>query len=495
MAEMRRVTMKFGGTSMMEMPTIAQILQEARARGEQVIAVVSALAGVTDALERSLAAAAKGERWLYLTECGRLRDRHLELAQSLITDAESLEPLLLELNERCDAYLQICDAVHILGEATPRIQASAISYGERLSAPVLAALLCQNGWRARAISTNGGDDPTSQAPLIQTDGEYLNANPLWSSTESQLKKIVLPLLEEGITPILTGFIGATAAGHTTTLGRGGSDFSAAIVARCCNCQELIVWTDVDGVMSVDPRLDDRAQLLEMISYSEVSQLAYLGARVLHPRTVQPVVEANIPTRVCNTFRPDGRGTLILPESEPPKTAIRAVTSISHVAMVTVSGRGMQGVPGIVGRAFLAAAKTGTSILMISQSSSEQNFCFLVNEESGDRAKRAVEAEFAAEMARGDVEHVQLDDDVAIVTVVGAGMQHTPGVAGQIFTVLGQARINVLSISQGSSECSISFVVKEGELARAVRAIHDLVLVVNGREGTRTPDLTDVNRAL
>lgn len=491
----RRVTMKFGGTSMMQMPTIVQILQEARENGEQVIGVVSALAGVTDALERSLAAAANGERWLYLTECGRLRDRHLELAQTLITETECLEPLLMELNERCDAFLQICDAVHILGEATPRIQASAVSYGERLSAPILAALLRQHEMRAQAISTNGCDDQASQAPIIQTDGEYLNANPIWSTTESHLIKTILPLLEEEITPILTGFIGATAAGDTTTLGRGGSDFSAAIVARCCDCQELIIWTDVDGVMTVDPRLDDRAQLLEIISYPEVSQLAYLGARVLHPRTVQPVVESNIPIRVRNTFRPEGRGTLVLPESEPPKTAIRAVTSIGHVAMVTVSGRGMQGVPGIVGRAFLATAKNDTSILMISQSSSEQNFCFLVSEESGDQAKRAVEAEFAAEMARGDVAQVQLDGDVAIITVVGAGMQHTPGVAGQIFTVLGQSRINVLSISQGSSECSISFVVKETELARAVRAIHDLVLAVNGREGTRTPDLTDVNRAL
>ena len=495
MVKLRTVTMKFGGTSMTEMPAIAEILIRAREQSDRVIAVVSALSGVTDALERSLQAAATGERWLYLTECGRLRDRHLEMAQSLITDDELLEPLLMDLNERCDAHLQICDAVQILGEATPRIQASAMSFGERLSAPILAALMRQNGVEACAVSTNGSDDQAFQPPLVQTDGEYLNANPLWSITESRLRKFIFPLLEDNVLPILTGFLGATAAGHTTTLGRGGSDFSAAIVARCCDCQELYIWTDVDGVMTVDPRLDDRAEVLEMISYTEVGQLAYLGAKVLHPRTVQPVVEANIPIRVCNTFRSEGRGTLILPECDPPKTAIRAVTSIADVALLTVSGYGMQGVPGIVGRAFQATAQNGTSILMISQSSSEQNFCFLVREESGERAKHAIEAELAAEMARGDVTQVMLDEDVAIVTVVGAGMQYTPGVAGQIFTVLGKSSINILSISQGSSECSISFVVKDEELARAVRVIHNLVLAVNGREGTRTPDLTDVNRAL
>ena len=495
---MRVLTMKFGGTSMVALPAVAEILAATRARGERVVAVVSALAGVTDSLERALESATAGERWAYLAECGQLRDRHLELAQSLIHDEEILEPLLAQLNERCDAHLQICDAVHILGEATPRIRASAMSFGERLSAPLLAALLRQEGLATRALSTNGSDGQPSQQPLILTDDAYMSANPLWSPTAERLREVILPMLEAGEIPVLTGFIGATAAGHTTTLGRGGSDFSAAIVARCCESCELIIWTDVDGVMTVDPRLDDRARVLESVTYTEVGQLAYFGARVLHPRTVQPVVEAGIPIRVCNTFQPAGQGTLIIPESAvtaPSKAAIRAVTSIADVALLTVSGRGMQGVPGIAGRAFLATARGGASILMISQSSAEQNFCFLVREGSGDGAKRAVEAELAAEMVRGDVAAVALMEEVAIITVVGAGMQHTPGVAGQIFTVLGAAGVNVISISQGSSECSISFVVEEAELALAVRAIHDLVLAVNGREGTRTPDLTDVNRAL
>ena len=304
---MRVLTMKFGGTSMAALPAVADILTATRARGERVVVVVSALAGVTDSLERSLEAAAAGERWAYLTECGRLRDRHLELAQSLIHDEEILEPLLAQLNERCDAHLQICDAVHILGEATARIRASAMSFGERLSAPLLAALLRQEGLAARALSTNGRDGQSSQQPLILTDGAYMSANPLWSTTAARLREVILPMLEAGELPVLTGFIGATAAGHTTTLGRGGSDFSAAIVARYCESCELIIWTDVNGVMTVDPRLDDRARVLESVTYTEVGQLAYFGARVLHPRTVQPVVEAGIPIRVCNNLPTSGSG--------------------------------------------------------------------------------------------------------------------------------------------------------------------------------------------
>ena len=259
---------------MAALPAVAEILAATRARGERVVAVVSALAGVTDSLVRALESATAGERWAYLAECGQLRDRHLELAQSLIHDEEILEPLLAQLNERCDAHLQICDAVHILGEATPRIRASAMSFGERLSAPLLAALLRQEGLATRALSTNGSDGQPSQQPLILTDDAYMSANPLWSPTAARLREVILPMLEAGEIPVLTGFIGATAAGHTTTLGRGGSDFSAAIVARCCESCELIIWTDVDGVMTVDPRLDDRARVLESVTYTEVGQLAY-----------------------------------------------------------------------------------------------------------------------------------------------------------------------------------------------------------------------------
>jgi bifunctional aspartokinase / homoserine dehydrogenase 1 len=287
------------------------------------------------------------------------------------------------------------------------------------------------------------------------------------------------VLDEGVTPILTGFIGATVDGAVTTLGRGGSDFSGSIFAAASDSDELIIWTDVDGVMTTDPRLDKRARVLPYVSYQEVGELAFYGAKVLHPKTVQPITERNIPIRVRNTFNPDFPGTLIGPTSEPSATVIKAVTCVRNVGLLTVSGRGMIGVPGIAGRAFLTTANAGANILMISQASSEQSFCFVVMDDRAQSVKEALEDEFSEEIARHNIDGVDLLDDVVIVTAVGAGMRGTPGVAGRVFTVMGDNGINVVAIAQGASECSISFVIEEVNLERAVVALHDLALETVG----------------
>jgi aspartate kinase len=232
---------------------------------------------------------------------------------------------------------------------------------------------------------------------------------------------------------------------------------------------------VDGVMTTDPRIDKRARVLPYVSYQEVGELAYYGAKVLHPKTVQPILSMNMPLWVRNTFNPDHPGTLIAAEPQPSSTIIKAVTSVRKVSMLTVAGRGMIGVPGIAGRTFLAAANAGANILMISQSSSEQSMCFVVTDEKAHQAKAAVELELAAEIVRHNIDSIEIADDIVIVTVVGAGMRGTPGVAGRVFSALGENTVNVLAIAQGSSECSISFVVAEGDLERAVMILHDLAL--------------------
>jgi aspartate kinase len=285
----------------------------------------------------------------------------------------------------------------------------------------------------------------------------------------------MPAVADGITPVLTGFIGATRTGTLTTLGRGGSDYSGAIFAAASNSDELVIWTDVDGVMTTDPRVDKRARVLPYVSYQEVGELAFYGAKVLHPKTVQPVLDKAIPIRVRNTFNPTYPGTLIGEMGEPSATVIKAVTSIKKVSLLTVSGKGMIGVPGIAGRTFHATASAGASILMISQSSSEQSFCFLVTDTTADGVKQSIETQLAAEIAARDIERVDVRDDVVIITAVGAGMSGIPGVAGRVFTTMGNNRINVVAIAQGSSECSISFVVAESDLERAVIALHDLAL--------------------
>ena len=466
---MSLLTMKFGGTSVGSpeaIRSVARIVKRELDAGSRVIVVVSAMSGVTDMLLGAARLAAEGNRWGYLSSAEELRDRHIEAINRLLPPNGVRQKAAQETGALIDDFVQVCQAVSILGELTPRILDTVVSFGERLSSRLVAAALREHGITAQAFDA---------AELLITDDQHQQANPLWDETQRRVDQRLLPAVDRGVTPVITGFLGATRDGHYTTLGRGGSDFSGAIFAAATNSDELIIWTDVDGVMTTDPRIDKRARVLPYVSYQEVGELAFYGAKVLHPKTVQPILDRQIPMRVRNTFNPDHPGTLIGPHAEPSATVIKAVTSIRRVSMLTVSGRGMLGVPGIAGRAFLATASAGANILMISQSSSEQSFCFTVPEETAEAVKQKVEAELQAEIARQNVDGVAIMREVVVITVVGGGMRGTPGVAGRVFTVMGDHGINVLAIAQGSSECSISFVVDEANLERAVVALHDLAL--------------------
>lgn len=466
---MKTVTMKFGGTSVGSpeaISTVVQIVKSERENGNRVLVVVSAMAGVTDDLLASVKAAVSGNKWGYLSTADKLREKHEDAVNILVPPGKLREKVLAQVNGLLSEYTEICHAVSILGENTARISDAIVAYGERLSSRVVAAALKSHGVESTAY--DAGD-------FIITDERHQNATPIWDETQSRVESKLLPALEAGSTPVITGFIGATRKGAITTLGRGGSDYSGAIFAAATASDELIIWTDVDGVMTTDPRVDKRARVLPAISYQEVGELAFYGAKVLHPKTVQPVLDKGIPIWVRNTFNPTYPGTLIREEGEPTATVIKAVTSIRKVSLLTVSGKGMIGVPGIAGRTFLATANAGASILMISQSSSEQSFCFLVADGTADNVKHSIESELGAEIDSRDIERVEIQDDVVIITAVGAGMRGTPGVAGRVFGVMGDNGINVISIAQGSSECSISFVVSEADLEHAVIKLHDLAL--------------------
>jgi aspartate kinase len=461
--------MKFGGTSVGSpeaIHNVVSIVAEDVARGNRVVVVVSAMSGVTDALIGSVREAAAGNKWGYLSGSQKLRDRHAEALHLLTSPGSDRDSVLNEIDRLLAQHVELCTAVNTLGEATPRISDSVIAFGERMSSRIVAAALRQQGVNARAFDAG---------QFVITDDRYGSAVPLWDVTEANIRGKLLPLLDEGIVPVITGFIGATQSGHPTTLGRGGSDYSGAIFAAYTDSDELVIWTDVDGVMTTDPRIDKRARVLPSISYTEVGELAFYGAKVLHPKTVQPILRRGIPMRVRNTFNPSYPGTLIEQVSEPCNTVIKAVTSVRSVSLVTVSGRGMIGVPGIAGRTFLATAKAGANILMISQASSEQSFCFVVTDDHVNAAVNSIQEELAKEIQRQDVESVDVLRDVAVVTVVGSGMRGTPGVAGRVFTVLGESEVNVVAIAQGSSECSISFVIDEANLTQAVIGLHDLAL--------------------
>jgi aspartate kinase len=274
-----------------------------------------------------------------------------------------------------------------------------------------------------------------------------------------------------VIPVVTGFIGATEEGILTTLGRGGSDYSATILGAALDADEVIIWTDVDGVLTADPRLVPDARTIPEISYREASELAYFGAKVLHPKTLRAVSQAGIPVWIRNSFAPERTGTKITPKGRSNGGGVKALTAIRDVALITVGGPGIVGAPDVVGRTFSTTAQVHATILLISQSSSQNDICLIV---AGSDAKRTVEAlrkEFAQDVAHEKVEHITVDPGIAIVAVVGENMRGTPGVAGRTFSVLGRENVNIIAIAQGSSESNISFVVSENDMKAALEATH------------------------
>lgn len=278
-------------------------------------------------------------------------------------------------------------------------------------------------------------------------------------------------LDEGTIPVATGFIGATEEGVITTLGRGGSDYSASIIGAALDADEVWIWTDVNGVMSANPSEVPEARTLREISYSEAAELAYYGAKVLHHKTILPACKQHIPVRILNSFNPVDPGTRVTVEGRPSARGVKAVTSFRNVSMVTISGKGMQGIPGIAAKTFSAVAAERASVLMISQASSENNLCFVVGSSEAPRVVKALRSVLELDLLQGHIEDIEQDESVAVVAVVGDRMKGTPGIAGKVFGVLGERGVNVIAISQGSSELNISLIVAENDAAEAVRAIH------------------------
>jgi aspartokinase/homoserine dehydrogenase 1 len=336
-----------------------------------------------------------------------------------------------------------------------------------MSAPLVAAALSEAGLPATAVDTRG---------VVVTDEVYQSASPFMDETTARCEELIQPIIARGAIPVLTGFIGATRQGVTTTLGRGGSDFSGSIFGVALDADEVWIWTDVTGVMSADPRVVEQARTIPALTFREISELAFYGAKVLHPKAIRPVLERGKKLWVKNTFAPAEPGTLIVPDNGTQTDgAIRAVTAFKGQCIITVEGRGMLGVPGIAARTFGAVARTNTSVVMISQASSEQSICFVVSCQSSQLVLRTMEEEFRLELARKDIDSITSSGESAIVTVVGAGMRHTPGIAGKVFSALGEAGVNVIAIAQGSSECSISLVVDAADANKAVASIHELIV--------------------
>ena len=456
------IVMKFGGTSVGSAERITQAADLAIAsanKGHQVVTVTSAMSGVTNLLIDAASNAARGQWTTGVRQ--QLFGRHETVAEAIIPDAARRAAALEEIDRRLDRFEKLCYGLSMVHELTPRLLDAISGTGEMLAAPLVSAAIAARGTASSAV------DATE---LIVTTEQFGGAEPLMDATREKAAARLRPMLAAGQIPVVTGFIGATADGVLTTLGRGGSDYSASIVGAALDADEIWIWTDVDGVMTANPGDVPEARTLAEISYSEASELAYYGAKVLHYKTIIPAFRQRIPVRILNSFNPSHTGTRVSVEGDPSAPGVKAVTAIRGVSLITISGTGMQGIPGIVARAFDVVADEGANVLMISQASSENNICFVISTNEAPRVVKALRAALEIDLSRGHIEEIT-GQPVAVVAAVGDRMRGTPGIAATVFGALGAAGINVTAISQGSSERNISMVVAEGDAAPAVRALH------------------------
>ena len=456
--------MKFGGTSVGDAACIARTGQIiAKAAGESaVVVVVSAMSGVTNRLIEAATQAEAGDREKSASIFNSLRSQHDSALEELVRRPEPRAVVAERLETVLAQGQRLCDGTALLRELPPRTLDSISSIGERLSAPLFAACLAELGMRSEAVNAT---------ELIVTDPYHGRAEPLMNLTRERSEARLRPLLEQGIVPVVTGFIGATSEGVLTTLGRGGSDYSATILGAVLDADEIIVWTDVDGVLTADPRLVSGARTIPEISYREAAELAYFGAKVLHPKTLRAVMDAGIPVWIRNSFAPERPGTKITLEGRSIGGGVKALTAISDVALITVGGPGIVGVPDVLARTFSTTAEVRANVLLISQSSSQNDICFIVPSGDGKATAEGLRKEFAQDLAHQTVEHITLDPNIAIVAVVGENMRGIPGVAGRTFSVLGREGVNIIAIAQGSSETNISFVVERNAMKTALEVIH------------------------
>ncbi len=458
------IVMKFGGTSVGSPERIAEAARLAvasAAQGHQVVVVTSAMSGVTNALIDAAQSASKGQWTAAVSQ--QLLERHRAAAETLIgTDPVRKTATLDILGRRLDRFEKLCYGLSMVHELTPRLLDAISGTGEMLAAPLVAAAIQAQGRGSQAV------DATE---VIVTTDQFGGAEPLMDDTARKCAAVLQPMLAAGEIPVVTGFIGATADGVLTTLGRGGSDYSAAILGAALDADEVWIWTDVDGVMTANPSEVAGARTLPEISYSEASELAYYGAKVLHYKTILPAFRKRIPVRILNSFNPAHPGTRVTVEGHPSASGVKAVTSIRGVSLIAISGTGMQGIPGIVAKAFDVVAQQQANVLMISQASSENNICFVISSSEAGRVLKALRSALEVELLRGNIEEIA-EQPVAVVAAIGDRMRGTPGIAATVFGALGTAGINVVAISQGSSERNISLVVDAQDASRAVRALHD-----------------------
>lgn len=453
---------KFGGVAVGSAEAIRAAAEHVREAAPDVAVIVSAMNGVTDLLLDASQAALHGNQERYRKAAAVFEKRHLDIIAEVIRQKRRGDSLREMLKHSTEELLSMADSISVLRELTPRAQDAVAARGERVLARIFTEFLIENDIEAAYV------DATD---VIMTERRLGSVWPNFAKSERAAKKTVLPILAEGRVVIMPGYLGRGMDGEVVTLGRGGSDFSAAILARSIDASGVTLFKEVDGLMTADPKSVPSARVLAELHYREAAELAFYGAKVLHPRTMIPLVDRKIPLRLRNTFKPELPGTLIADNVKPGEYPVRALTAIHRQALIAIEGSGMIGVPGVAGRAFTALSQAGHSVSMISQASSEASICFVLPDSEADHAVAALEEAFALERKLKLVDRIQAQKQVALVAVVGLGMRGRPGVSARTFSALSGDKVNVLAIAQGSSELNITVAIAEGDVTRALLALH------------------------
>jgi aspartate kinase len=459
-----RIVMKFGGTAINSADKVIHIANLIKSQNEkgtnEIIGVISAVRGITDKIS-SIPLNVKSDKLSITDFLNNARHIHLNIIEQAIKNEKLKNEARSVVTTLINELEDILTGILLLGEITPRSLDYLMSFGERLSTPIVSFALRDIGLSSEYL--------TGKEAGILTDSNYGEARPLIDTTRLRVVHKIEPLLKLNIIPLVTGFIGADQNGNTTTIGRGGSDYTATIIASSINADEVWFLGDVDGLMTADPKIVNDARVIREVSFAEAMEMALFGAKYMHPRALEPVMDTKIPVRIRNAFRLEHQGTVISQNlTKISQKTVKSISAIRHTALIDVSGGGMVGAPGTAAKIFDALAKNRVNIMMISQSPSESSISIVVRRDELDKAIMTLDLNLLGKV----VKRVNVNNDVAVIAVVGSGMRGIKGVAARVFNAVAKRNVNVIMIAQGSSELNLAFVVNDSDCEQVVRALHD-----------------------
>ncbi len=458
-----RLVIKYGGTSIStskDIQTVAKYISEL-SKKNQIVVVCSAISGTTDDLIEISESIKKENKSKAEQLVSKIINKHKQLAKETIKKSNVRKKLLTKLDEDLVELLALIDGMVLLGEVTSRSMDYLISFGERLSIKLISSVINDSGKKSIYL--------TGKEAGIVTDSNFGESKPLMDTTRLRVSKTVDTLLLKKKIPVIGGFVGADQYGHVTTFGRGGSDYSATIIGSCIKTDEIWLMSDVDGLMTADPKIVKNAKLLKEVSYTEAIEMALFGAKQIHPRTFEPLLSKKIPMKIRNSFNTKNEGTLVSAStSSAVKNTVKCVSNVRNNGLIDVRGGSMVGIPGTAAKIFATLAKAGINVMMISQNPSESSITIVVKNTDLDKAVGALEMELLGKI----IKKLEVTTNVAIIALIGSGMRGTVGVASKVFGAIEKNKINVSMITQGSSELNLAFVVKNSDTNAAVRALHN-----------------------